>query len=312
MLGTRDMPYTTAAPSRARKKRALLPELVFVLQVSRPGLWTTTGLFYLMPLGQGNFFRSAPFWIGLLYVLFPLGLVLYGVNDIADAAADRYNPRKGTFLFGSLGASEQLASLRWQIALVQIPFLVLFFFLVGPRILWWFALLLCAVGLYNAPRFGCKSRPPFDVLIQASYVLVFVLSSWLNHAPQLPWQSFVFGALFAMHSHIFGEVMDIAPDRLIGRQTTATFVGAVSAKFLIAAVLCVESVLVSVFFGDVLIASFLAAGAVWFVLDAKLFWKNHAYTPTEMRIFMWMWNAASVAAIYRNWAHPSLTHVGRS
>src|SRR3984893_3311017 len=128
MLGTRDMPYTTAAPSRARKKRALLPELVFVLQVSRPGLWTTTGLFYLMPLGQGNFFRSAPFWIGLLYVLFPLGLVLYGVNDIADAAADRYNPRKGTFLFGSLGASEQLASLRWQIALVQIPFLVLFFF----------------------------------------------------------------------------------------------------------------------------------------------------------------------------------------
>jgi 4-hydroxybenzoate polyprenyltransferase len=310
MLGTGDMPYATMALPGARKKRALRPELVFVLQVSRPGLWTTTGLFYLMPLGHWNFFRTATFWIGLFYVLFPLGLLLYGVNDIADASADGYNPRKGTFLFGSLGASEQLASLGWQIPLVQIPFLLLFFFLVGPRILWWYTLLLCAVGVYNAPRFGCKSRPPFDVLMQASYLLVFVLSSWLNHAPQLPWQTFVFGALFAMHSHIFGEVMDIAPDRLVGRRTTATFVGAVAAKFLIAAVLFFESVLVSVFFRDAWIASFLAVGALWFVLDAKIFWKNHAYTPAEMRVFMWTWNAASVTAIYHNWAHASLTHVG--
>ena len=34
----------------------------------------------------------------------PLGLVLCGANDIFDVEADRLNPRKGTFLFGSLGA----------------------------------------------------------------------------------------------------------------------------------------------------------------------------------------------------------------
>src|ERR1700739_2417525 len=77
-------------------------ELVFLLQVSRPGLWSTTALFYLMPLGRADFLHSRVLWLGLFYVLFPLGFLLYGVNDIVDAEADRLNPRKGTFLFGSL------------------------------------------------------------------------------------------------------------------------------------------------------------------------------------------------------------------
>ena len=174
------------------EKSARTAELVFLLQVSRPGLWSTTALFYLMPLGRADFLHSRTLWLGLSYVLFPLGFLLYGVNDIVDAEADRWNPRKGTFLFGSLGAAEQLAALRWKIAAVQIPFLIIFFYLDGARILAWFAVLLIAVGLYNAPRFGWKSHPPLDVLIQASYLLVFVLSSWLNQVHQLPWQTFLF------------------------------------------------------------------------------------------------------------------------
>lgn len=293
----------------AAKKSARASELVFLLQVSRPGLWSTTALFYLMPLGHANFLHSARLWLGLFYVLFPLGFLLYGVNDIVDAEADRLNPRKGTFLFGSLGAAEQLAALRWKIAAVQIPFLIVFFFLVGPRIFLWFAALLLAVGIYNAPRFGWKSHPPFDVLIQASYLLIFVLSSWLNGVRQLPWQTFVFGALFAMHSHIFGEVMDIEPDRLSGRRTTATLIGAARSKLLIAGTLCVETALVEVFFGDRVIAVFLAAGVAWFLLDAILIWKSRPYSPAEMRLFMWGWNASAIAGMFWNWSANSLTHV---
>jgi 4-hydroxybenzoate polyprenyltransferase len=298
---------TTAISSKA-KSATLVSDLAFVLQVSRPGLWSTTALFYLMPLGHVDIIHSRIFWVGLFYVLFPLGLVLYGVNDVVDADADRFNPRKGTFLFGSLGASDQLSALRWKIVAVQIPFLALFYFLVGPRILWWLLALATAVGLYNAPRFGWKGLPPLDVLLQSSYLLVFVLSSWLNHAPQLPWPAFLFGALFAMHSHVFGEVMDIAPDRLSGRRTTTTEIGIVNAKLLIAALLCVEGVLVFVFFRDLLITGFLAAGVVWFLLDARIFWKNHAYTPAQMRIFMCAWNAASLGGMYWNWTHATLTH----
>src|SRR5205814_8902630 len=102
------------------------------------------------------------------------------------------------------------------------PFVAACYVFVGPSILRWYVLLLLAVGFYYDPGIGWKGRPPFDVLIHASYLLVFVLSSWLNNARQLPWQTFLFGAMFAMHSHIFGEVMDIEPDRLTGRRTTAT------------------------------------------------------------------------------------------
>jgi len=262
-----------------------------------------------MPLGHADFWHSGKLWLGLFFVLFPLGLLLYGVNDIVDAETDALNPRKGTFLFGSRGAREQLAALKWQIAVVQIPFAMAFYFFVGPRILWWYALLLLAVGIYNAPGIAWKGRPPFDVLIQASYLLVFVLSSWLNNVPQVPWQTFLFGAMFAMHSHIFGEVMDIEPDRLSGRRTTATSIGRVRAKFLIAAFLVIETALVHIFFRDWIIAGFLAFGALWFLVDATLVWKNRAYSPREMRLFLWGWNAAALLGMFWNWTHGSLTHV---
>jgi 4-hydroxybenzoate polyprenyltransferase len=299
---------TMQAPA-TEAKRTVWSGLVFLTQVSRPGLWTTTALFYLMPLGHRAFFRSWIFWVGLFYVLAPLGLVLYGVNDIVDAEADVYNPRKGTFLFGSLGAREQLAALRWEIAVAQLPFVALFLVLIGTKILLWYAALAAAVALYNSPHVGWKGRPPFDVLIQASYLLVFVLSSWLNHLPQLPWPTFVFGALFAMHSHVFGEVMDIVPDRRSGRRTTATQLGAVRAKFLLAALLCIETAMVYWFFRDAIIAGFLGMGAVWFVADSSVLWKERPYTPGQMRAFMWAWNGAAVLGMCWNWLRASLTEI---
>jgi len=300
-----------AAQASPNAKRRQQPHsyLVFLLQVSRPGLWSTTALFYLMPLGHADTLHSGKLWLGLFFVLSPLGFLLYGVNDIVDAETDSLNPRKGTFMFGSRGTRKQLAALKWQIPAAQIPFAVAFYYFVGPRILWWYALLLLAVGLYNAPVIAWKGRPPFDVLIQASYLLVFVLSSWLNNAPQLPWQAFLFGALFAMHSHVFGEVMDIEPDLLSGRRTTATSIGRVRAKFLIAAFLCVETALVRIYFRDWIITGFLAFGALWFLIDATLLWKDRAYRPNEMRRFLWGWNAAALLGMFWNWTHGTLTHV---
>src|SRR5262249_48347497 len=144
------------------------------------------------------------------------------------------------------------------------------------------------------------------VLIQASYLLVFVLSSWLNGVPQLPWQTFVFGAMFAMHSHVFGEVMDIGPDRLSGRHTTATEIGAIPSKLLVAAFLMVETMLIYRYFGDFVIAGFLGLGALWFLADACFVWKHRPYSPLEMRLFMWGWNAAALTGIAWNWLHGSL------
>jgi 4-hydroxybenzoate polyprenyltransferase len=225
--------------------------------------------------------------------------------------ADRLNPRKGTFLFGSLGRREQLAALRWQIVALQIPFVAAFLVWIGAQALLWFGVLLVAVAFYNAPRIGFKTLPPFDVLMQASYLLVFVLSSWVNGVPQLPWQTFAFGVLFAMHSHLFGEVMDIVPDREARRTTTAVRIGAVRTKLLMAVFLSVEVALVTQYFHDRVIGGFLAAGAVWFIADALWLWRNKPYGRKVMTLFMWMWNAAALLLIVWDYMQGTLTRSAR-
>ena len=304
-----EMAETAATPSERQGAASRAGNFSFLLQVSRPGLWATTTLFYLMPLGRAIHLDSQRFWVGLVYILFPLGFLLYGVNDMVDTETDRLNPRKGTFLFGSRGALEQLSALRWKIAAVQAPFLAAFYFLVGSGILLWLLTLLVAVTLYNAPPFAWKGRPPFDVLIQASYLLIFVLSSWLNQIPQLPWQTFLFGAMFAMHSHIFGEVLDLEPDRAAGRTTTATLIGRLSSKFLIATFLAIESLLIFWNFRDLAITGFLALGSLWFVFDAGVLWKSNNYSPFEMRLFMLGWNSVAIIGSFWNWHNGSLTRV---
>jgi 4-hydroxybenzoate polyprenyltransferase len=283
-----------------------LVEFLFLLKVSRPGFWSTSAWFYLIPVGREWVFDSWPFWLGLVYVTFPLGFILYGWNDITDRATDVANPRKDTFLFGARGTQDQLARLPVRIALVQIPFLAIFAWLEGTRMIAWFAAMLLVNELYNGRRIAFKAHPPLDLLNQAGYLLVFVLSSWLNDVPQLPWPTFVFGALFAMHSHLLGQIMDIEPDRAAGRRTTATIIGVVPSKGLIAAFLLAEAWLGFHFFGDRVIAGFLGASALVFCLDACFLMRSRAYRLGQMRFFLLAWNVIAIASACWVWSHGSL------
>lgn len=276
--------------------------LSFAIKASRPGLWATAAWFYLLPLGGRHVFHSPSFWFGLIYVTLPLGLIIYGWNDIADAEIDRFNPRKDTFLFGARGSHEQLSKLPMQIAIVQTIFAGIFFYFIGPKSLVWFAALVIFTAIYNLPRYGLKSHPPFDILNQAGYLLVFVLSSWLNRAPQLRWPAMLFGALFAMHSHIFGEVMDFTPDRLSGRRTTATVIGVVPAKLLTSGILVFEALLVYRYYANIWISGALAFGAFWFLLDALIIWRDQPYSLKSMRVFMLGWNAIALSTMGWVWS----------
>ena len=251
-------------------------------------------------------FHSWAFWLGVLYVTFPMGLLLYGWNDYVDFEVDRVNPRKGSFLFGARGSMAQLRSLPWVIAMVQLPFVIESWELRGLRMLWCFLGMTAAAAIYNWPRYGFKSRPPLEILNQAGYLFVFLLSSWINGVPQLPWPAMVFGALFAMHSHVFGEIMDLEPDRSVGRRTTAVAIGRVSAKLLIAGFLATETLLVCVFFHDLVLSGFLLASALWFVLDATLWWRSRPYTAGQMRFAMLAWNAIALISLPWVWWTASL------
>jgi 4-hydroxybenzoate polyprenyltransferase len=165
-------------------------------------------------------------------------------------------------------------------------------------------------AFYNHfPPAGLKGRPPFELVNQLGYLLVFVGSSWINHVPQLPWVTFAFGALFAMHSHLFGEIMDVAPDIAAGRRTTATVIGIRRSKFLLAGFLSVEAALVFWFFKNVFIGTGLALAAIGFVIDAVALWRDRAYSTPLMRFFFIAWNVIALASMVWIWRTAALSVV---
>ena len=92
------MSEATATLPKVASPQKQVSGLAFLIQVSRPGLWSTTAMFYLMPLGHADFLHSGKLWLGLFFVLFPLGLVLYGANDIVDAETDLLESTQGHVL----------------------------------------------------------------------------------------------------------------------------------------------------------------------------------------------------------------------
>ncbi|HEX8312934.1 MAG TPA: UbiA family prenyltransferase [Chthoniobacteraceae bacterium] len=285
-------------------------ELRLLLKVARPGFWSTAIWFYLLPLGGSTAWQQPEFWLGLVYVTLPLGLVIYGWNDLADRETDQLNPRKDTYLFGARATTAELRRLPMWIAGVQVPFVWAFLLIIGPKVIGWCALLATATAIYNLPRVGFKNWPGVDMLNQVGYLLVFVLSSWLNHVPQLPLATFAFGALFAMHSHLFGQIMDHAPDLASGRRTTAGVLGLQRAKWFMVALLTAEALLVWKGAGDLWIAAFLTGGALFFVADVMLLWKNRVYSPGEMRFFFLAWNAVALLSIPWVWSTARLAGKG--
>lgn len=279
------------------------------LLVSRPGLWATQLWFYLLPLGGRRLLDEPTFWLGAFYVMFPLSHLLYGWNDTADYQTDQQNPRKGNLLFGARLGPAELRRLPLHIAVVQAPFVLAFALLIGPRFLLWVAAVVAVNTAYNHPRVGLKGRPGWDLICQAGYLLVFVLSSWLNEVPQLPWPAFVFGALFAMHSHLFHEVTDLTPDAAAGRRTTAVVIGAARSKLLVAVMLLVESALVLAYFDSLMVAAFLGLAGIGFLLDAWLR-RDETISTDALKVVFVIWNVVAITSMYWVWREALFAELG--
>lgn len=270
-------------------------ELAFTLKASRPGFWLTTIWFYLMPHGGQFDARNGAFWLGLIYVTLPLGMLIYAGNDLSDAETDRHNPRKDSFLFGARPTPDQRFELPWRIFLIQVPFIALFAAVWGAKALVWFAVLAGGSALYNRRGGGAKDFPICDLLFQCGYLLVFVLSDWARGSFS-SWPIYAFGFVFAMHSHLFGQIMDIAPDARAGRTTTAVWLGGARAKLLIAALLTFEVWLATWLPFKPYLVPLLACGALFFLLDAVL-WRARAYPLAFLKLFFVGFNLALLLEI---------------
>lgn len=284
-----------------REDRRELGFGVSLLKVSRPGFWPTQIWFFVLPFGQREMFGSTAFWLGCFYVTFPLGLLVYGWNDIFDAETDRANARKDSWLFGACLDDASLARLPRWIAAAQLPFLAAFTWIAGPKMIGWLAALIAVNALYNQPALGFKNRPVVDVLAQIGYLLVFLLASWLCAVPQLSAPALVFSALFAMHGHLFGQLMDVDQDVAAGRKTTASVVGVRTGKLLVAALMIAEAAIAYRWFTHPAVAAFMAAGAAFFALDAIAIHRGKPYPSLFSKVFFVGWNVVVVATAYVVW-----------
>lgn len=280
---------------------------IFWLKVSRPGLWFQTLWLYTLPTSRLPVFDFALFWLGLVYVTFPLNFLVYGWNDIVDFENDQHNPRKDSFLFGARGTREQLAALPWPIVLAQVSFVVGFVVLCGWTMAGIFAGMVVANLLYNLPRGGWRGRPPLELINQACFLLILPLSVILNATPAVSWAAVGYLVLFCTHSHLMGEIMDVVPDTRAGRNTTARMLGVRVTKFIVLVLVVIEGLLLGFRFDDWILGAFLLLGAVWLVLDLFVIYRDRPYTPFEFRLFGLGINASGFASMAWVWETGTLT-----
>ena len=276
-----------------------MPNILEIVKVSRPGFWPTHVWFYVLPFATRDMFGSFSFWVGAVYVCFPLGLLLYGWNDIGDAETDAVNQRKDSWLFGARPDQSLRKQLPTIIFLVQLPFVGLFIWLGGAKMLVWFLAMVGANAAYNT--FGFKKIAVLDLLNQVGYLLVFVLSSWLCVAPHLSLPVTCFCALFAMQSHLFGQIMDVDEDRIAGRKSTAVLLGVFPSKLLLSGILFIELGIAFFCFRSWYVAAFMGAAATLFLGDA--FWGPKKYPVWLTKAFFIGWNLVVVTTAYFVWRY---------
>ncbi|WP_299683276.1 UbiA family prenyltransferase [uncultured Dokdonia sp.] len=268
------------------------------IKISRPGLWFPTVWIYLVPFSLDTVFWKEPiFWIGLFFVMFPLNYLVYGLNDYNDIASDKVNDRKGNFLFGAKASQQHLATVPKKIAIVLLPFFIYFTFRSGIYMLLLLVFMVAINIIYNFKPFRIKERPPFEICIQIGYVFTAFFSVLLNDLTMIPWQTILYLTLFAFQAHIAGEIMDIEPDRLAGKKTTATLIGRKNTKYFMLVLLLLETYILAMWFQDYVLAGFLGIFSIWLLLDVFIFFKEKPYSVAQMKLFGIAMNLSALASM---------------
>jgi len=268
------------------------------LKISRPGLWFPTIWIYLIPFSfSDNFWENPIFWIGLLFVTFPLNYLVYGLNDYNDIEADAVNSRKGNYLFGAKASKAVLQQIPKRIMFVLLPFIIGFTYVSGYKMCLLLLFMIVINIVYNFRPFRIKERPPFEIFIQIGYIATAYFSVLLNDTAMLPWQTLLYLTLFAFQAHIAGEIMDIEPDRIAEKRTTATLIGRKNTKMLMLGLLLVECYVLSVWFQDYVLAGFLGVFSLWLVLDVFIFFKDKPYSLAQMKLFGYAMNISAIISM---------------
>lgn len=278
-----------------------MKNLIFWLKVSRPGLWFPALWLYFLPLSGMRMWENIDFWLGILFVTFPLNFIIYGWNDYVDYETDKHNPRKDSFLFGARGTKEELNTIPPLITFFQIFFYGFFIYYIGLHSTWLFIALVLVMLAYNFPKKGFRNTPPLELFAQFGYLLIVPFSMMLNDTAEVPWLTYIYLVLFAVQSQLIGEVMDIEPDRKANRHTSATRLGIYKTKLLIIFIVGLEVGLLMFAYNDFIFGGMLALGLFWLLIDLFIVYKNKSYTLSQMKLFGVGSNLIAAASMVYVW-----------
>ena len=202
-----------------------------LIAVSRPWFWPVSWVpAYLGTVLAGHAWlparADAPRAAVALLVLGPLvwGAVL-AQNDLHDLPSDRANPRKATAPLVTGAVSERRLRLWYRlIALAAVGSALL----VGPQFVLGVLGVLLLGWAYSVPPLRLKTRPGWDVAVNAVVVgVVSPAAGWSITRPpwEFPWQFGAIGLLFAAALYLPTTVTDLAADRGAGDTTFAVRFG---------------------------------------------------------------------------------------
>ncbi len=210
------------------------------IKVSRPIFWLVAPAAYLFGVYSGGM-EFGPFvYLQALLLTIPLGIYVFGINDLFDIETDNTNlRRKGEVWGAKIDESDRKWIIQASVAIIS--FMILCAAMSGQIIhLITVALFLPFPYLYSVPPFRFKSRPVIDSLTNATYTFgPFAMGFSLSGSFGYLNLDMILLALVFSAAHAIGTVMDLESDRKAGMKTFASAISpraaAVFAVVLIAA-----------------------------------------------------------------------------
>jgi 4-hydroxybenzoate polyprenyltransferase len=200
-----------------------MPDLSFLLKVSRPRFWIYVFGPYLIGLAAGAPSRGAFVSFGVaafaVFFLLPANLLIYGINDIFDFETDKLNPKKQEYEM--LVRPAEHRGLAVAIVLLNLPFIIGALFMNAVVSVSMIAFLFLSV-FYSAPPFRAKAIPIVDSMFNALYVMPGILGYGLMFGELPPASAIVAAVLWTMAMHAYSAIPDIQADREAKVETVAT------------------------------------------------------------------------------------------
>lgn len=231
-----------------------MPDLAFILKVSRPRFWVYLLGPYLVGLVAAVATREEllnwHYAVFALYFTLPANLLVYGVNDICDYETDKLNEKKSGY--EELVTPDRRSTVLLAILVLNLPFVagLIFVPLVAINALVVFLLLSI---FYSAIPIRAKAKPFLDSAFNILYIMPGVFAYTMIAGDLPPWQVIVAGGLWTAAMHAYSAVPDIEADREAGLSTIATALGANLTVALCAVLYVASAFLAAEFLGFVAI-----------------------------------------------------------